>query len=305
MDRSAPKRAGFAPTRPNRYGGFGEEAPPTESQIRKQAKATKLNAELAQALRKSQKTGASESAPKSNKKKKIKQRTAANAENDLVKDVEADEEVVDEQSFCGAYAVPPSTAAAADDAVTLLDEFGKGNPFDRLQFGYSPAIAAEATAFHAPFVAKDWISQRKKFYTMCIVKKQKLHKANCEPLVTMFKLKRHWQSLSKFDAGLKGDAIDDDEAQQFLDLLAREQQQDQQPTSSTAAAADSSVEQREAKQNGKSARPRSEACAAKSVDGADAGEGAEASGRSGKQKKPRTEVVSVPAAAEAEDSSDE
>lgn len=82
------------------------------------------------------------------------------------------------------------------EAVIDLDYAGRGHPFDRLQFGYSPSDLEEAKAFHGNFTVQQWKVERSNNYRKSIIKQQKLVKLNCEPLVSMFKLKRHWAALT-------------------------------------------------------------------------------------------------------------
>lgn len=82
------------------------------------------------------------------------------------------------------------------EAVVDLDYAGRGHPFDRLQFGYSPSDLEEAKAFHGNFTVQQWKVERSNNYRKAILKNQKLVKPNCEPLVSMFKLKRHWAALT-------------------------------------------------------------------------------------------------------------
>lgn len=107
----------------------------------------------------------------------------------------------------------------------IVDEYGQGAASDRLQFGYAPAIYEEAVAFHSLISAKEWIANRKRNGQIAFVKKQKLHKPNCEPIVTMLKLKRYWSELnelgSKLREGTTGMSIDAADA--FLEALSAQQ----------------------------------------------------------------------------------
>ena len=44
------------------------------------------------------------------------------------------------------------------------DDYGRGAPTDRLVYGYSPAIVAEAVAFHSQYAAADWRRARKQHF---------------------------------------------------------------------------------------------------------------------------------------------
>lgn len=103
----------------------------------------------------------------------------------------------------------------------LLDAYGHGHPFDRLQFGYSPAVTPEAVAFHSRIDAKEWVALRSEMYRRCILKRQKLTRANCEPLTSMFKVKDHWKKTmtSSCRTSQVGDPMNVEEMEKFLAFL--------------------------------------------------------------------------------------
>ncbi|KAF8275974.1 hypothetical protein TcYC6_0014330 [Trypanosoma cruzi] len=112
---------------------------------------------------------------------------------------------------------------AHSDATVDVDEYGKGSPTDRLQFGYAPAIAAEAIAFHSVISAKKWIAERRKQTCIAIVKKQKLPRPNCEPMTSLLKLKEHWREKAQFVAELRGGGVGQDSADELLELFVSQQ----------------------------------------------------------------------------------
>lgn len=68
-----------------------------------------------------------------------------------------------------------SSAVVAAAAASTIDEYGKGHPSDRLVFGYSPAVTAEAVAFHSQFSPQQWRKARKdNFRTRCLRTGQQL-----------------------------------------------------------------------------------------------------------------------------------
>ena len=109
-----------------------------------------------------------------------------------------------------------------DDNIQVADSYGPGEPFDRLQFGYKPAIPAEAIAFHAATPAAKWIKRRKANYATTILKRQKLVKSHFEPVTSMFKLKDHWKQVAEFRNKQSG-KVDFDEAEEFLKFLTEKQ----------------------------------------------------------------------------------
>lgn len=104
-----------------------------------------------------------------------------------------------------------------------LDVYGKGLPTDRLQFGYAPAVLEEALDYHAQYTAADWVADRRRNYRAAIVQRQKLEPLNCEPFASVLKLKKHWESLSQFNADVNGGQVDMDQVDNVLDLLAAQQ----------------------------------------------------------------------------------
>ncbi|KPA85090.1 hypothetical protein ABB37_01496 [Leptomonas pyrrhocoris] len=118
-----------------------------------------------------------------------------------------------------------SAGATSSSALSEVDTYGNGSPTDRLQFGYSPAVAAEAAAFHSRFAAADWIAARKRNGHLVFAKKQKLSPLNCEPVTSILKLQRHWKKINAFQSDVhsgksKLKAADLD---QLLDMLASKQ----------------------------------------------------------------------------------
>lgn len=102
------------------------------------------------------------------------------------------------------------------------DEYGKGEPFDRLQFGYSPAIAAEAVAFHQQHPASQWVADRSQRWRSLFVQRHRLSASefNCEPISSLFKLKAHWRAQSTFQMASGANTnIDMHEAEEFLASL--------------------------------------------------------------------------------------
>lgn len=128
-------------------------------------------------------------------------------------------------------------AAAIDGAVSsssssiaLCDTYGRGSPTDRLQFGYSPAHAEEAVAFHRSTSAAHWIATRRRLGNICFIKKQKLHQLNCEPLTTMLALRKYWAQRQAYQTGVRKGVDEDgngwlqgDRADAFLEELAARQ----------------------------------------------------------------------------------
>nr|CCC53746.1 conserved hypothetical protein [Trypanosoma vivax Y486] len=98
----------------------------------------------------------------------------------------------------------PSASDPISGAAPVFDEYGKGSPSDRLQFGYAPAVSAEAIAFHSTISADAWISARRKNYWKAIIKQKPLERSNCEPLTSVLKLKKHWQNTKQFEAEVGG-----------------------------------------------------------------------------------------------------
>ncbi|CCW68560.1 unnamed protein product [Phytomonas sp. Hart1] len=109
-----------------------------------------------------------------------------------------------------------------------IDIYGKGSPTDRLQFGYAPAIAEEAIAFHSRYTARKWIEARRDLGRLAFVKKQKLPKTNCEPITSLLKLKNYWNRLEEFNTSLRGGHFNAQEADNLLEILASRQRVDNQ-----------------------------------------------------------------------------
>ncbi|RNF16857.1 hypothetical protein TcG_05974 [Trypanosoma cruzi] len=126
-----------------------------------------------------------------------------------------------QKALVSAFSAPHVNAHS--DATVDVDEYGKGSPTDRLQFGYAPAIAAEAIAIHSAIPAKKWIAERRKQTCIAIVKKQKLPRPNCEPMTSLLKLKEHWREKAQFVAELRGGGVGQDPADELLELFVSQQ----------------------------------------------------------------------------------
>lgn len=107
------------------------------------------------------------------------------------------------------------------------DEYGRGCPTDRLQFGYSPAVADEAVTFHSCISAANWVAQRKKNGRHVFVKKQRLAVPNNEPFSSVLKLQRHWNKVETFQTEVRGSRLKADDLDQLLDMLASKQRIDE------------------------------------------------------------------------------
>lgn len=125
-----------------------------------------------------------------------------------------------EQALAGAFRQQEQRGPASREEV---DAYGKGNPEDRLQFGYAPALAEEAIAFHSRISAHEWVSKRRESSRIAIKKGQKLAKPNCEPFASMLKLKNHWSNVSQFNVDRRGECVSAEEADSLLDMLAARQ----------------------------------------------------------------------------------
>jgi hypothetical protein len=87
-------------------------------------------------------------------------------------------EAVPELSSAALAAAAKQQAAAAFDAdaaaltaaLGSIDTAGRGGALDRLSFGYSPAVAAEAIAFHGTISAPSWVAERRRRYKRCCLK---------------------------------------------------------------------------------------------------------------------------------------
>lgn len=120
------------------------------------------------------------------------------------------------------------TAAAASDST--VDVYGNGSPTDRLQFGYSPAVAAEAVAFHARFTTAAWLADRKRNGRNVFAKKQKLALPNCEPVTSILKLQSHWRQINAFQSDVRGGAggkLKAEDLDKLVDMLASKQRVDE------------------------------------------------------------------------------
>lgn len=118
-----------------------------------------------------------------------------------------------------------ATAGASSSTISEVDTYGNGSPTDRLQFGYSPAVAAEAVAFHARFATSDWVAARRRNLQLTLVKKQKLTQLNCEPVTSILKLQRHWKQINAFQSDVRGgkSKLKAADLDQLLDMLASKQ----------------------------------------------------------------------------------
>ncbi|ORC86980.1 uncharacterized protein TM35_000241300 [Trypanosoma theileri] len=128
-------------------------------------------------------------------------------------------------ALANAFSSSHSSGGDADASAVEVDEYGKGCPTDRLQFGYAPAIAAEAVAFHNTISAKKWIDDRRRQGRITIVKKQKLTRPNCEPMTSLLKLKQHWRNTKQFLAEVRGSGsnVAQDAADDLLEMLVSQQ----------------------------------------------------------------------------------
>lgn len=116
-------------------------------------------------------------------------------------------------------AAAAAAAEVAAAAPAAEDDYGKGEPFDRLQFGYAPSIAIEAVTFHAATSAKKWLKQRRAAYAAACLRREPLAVPHFEPLLSMLKLRQHWKEAAAFQASFAGQAGVDDAAS-FLERLA-------------------------------------------------------------------------------------
>ncbi|KAK7195042.1 hypothetical protein NESM_000427000 [Novymonas esmeraldas] len=120
-------------------------------------------------------------------------------------------------------------SGAASASANSVDAYGTGSPTDRLQFGYSPAVAAEAVAFHARFTAEAWVAARKSAGRIAFVKKQKLEVPHCEPITSILKLQSHWKQLNLFQSGIHGSTgskLKADDLDRLVEMLASKQRID-------------------------------------------------------------------------------
>ncbi|KEG14787.1 hypothetical protein DQ04_00311230 [Trypanosoma grayi] len=127
------------------------------------------------------------------------------------------------EALRAALATAFSAPTTRVDDASAADEYGKGSPTDRLQFGYAPAIAAEAVAFHTAIPAKKWVADRRSQGRITFVKKQKLTRPNCEPMTSLLKLKEHWRSTAQFVAEVRGGDVGQDTADDLLEMLVSRQ----------------------------------------------------------------------------------
>jgi hypothetical protein len=119
----------------------------------------------------------------------------------------------------------PNANIAVSSTLGDVDAYGNGAPTDRLQFGYSPAVTAEAVAFHSRFATDDWLAARKRNGHLAFVKKQKLSTLNCEPITSILKLQRHWKKINAFQSDVRGgkSKLKATDLDQLLDMLASKQ----------------------------------------------------------------------------------
>ncbi|GET90235.1 hypothetical protein, conserved [Leishmania tarentolae] len=117
-------------------------------------------------------------------------------------------------------------SGAASASENTLDTYGNGSPTDRLQFGYSPSVVAEAVAFHSRFTKDAWVTARKRNGRMVFVKKQKLKVTNCEPITSILKLQSHWRRMNAFQSDVRGETVRKLKAEDLdmlVDMLASKQ----------------------------------------------------------------------------------
>jgi len=96
----------------------------------------------------------------------------------------------------GRDALAQSEQPPQEDGVVAGDQYGLGHPFDRLQFGYSPAVTAEAVAFYQQFPLNEWLRKRRENFTRAIIKKQKLK--HLESLESFLSENASFRSSSRF-----------------------------------------------------------------------------------------------------------
>jgi hypothetical protein len=123
------------------------------------------------------------------------------------------------------------------DDETNIDVYGASSPFDRLQFGYLPANADEAIAFHKRTSAAAWVAQRKEGYTAHVVKKTRKQPPHFESLSAYFKLRNHWKAASAFQQKGAG-AGNVSAAEEFLQQLGLVEDSLPEPTTPKAGAVD-------------------------------------------------------------------
>ncbi|KAG5500035.1 hypothetical protein GH5_04177 [Leishmania sp. Ghana 2012 LV757] len=119
--------------------------------------------------------------------------------------------------------VEGGSSSATENSV---DAYGNGSPTDRLQFGYSPSVAAEAVAFHARFTKDAWVTARRRNARIVFFKKKKLDVTNCEPITSLLKLQSHWKRTNAFESGVRGGAVSRLKAEdldKLVDMLASKQ----------------------------------------------------------------------------------
>jgi hypothetical protein len=105
----------------------------------------------------------------------------------------------------------------------LCDVYGKGDPTDRLQFGYSPASIDEAIAYHGLFPTGQWVDERRRRYAIAITKRKAMHCPTLEPIESVFKLKTHWDSAASYQKQAATHATTlADGAEDFLALLSHQ-----------------------------------------------------------------------------------
>ncbi|KAG5500622.1 hypothetical protein JKF63_03718 [Porcisia hertigi] len=115
---------------------------------------------------------------------------------------------------------------AASNSERTVDTYGNGSPTDRLQFGYSPSITAEAVAFHARFTKDAWVAARRRNGRVVFVKKQRLELTNCEPVTSILKLQSHWKQTNAFQSDARGGVggtLKAEDLDKLVDMLASKQ----------------------------------------------------------------------------------
>lgn len=80
-----------------------------------------------------------------------------------------------------------------------VDEYGKGLPTDRLQFGYAPSVTEEAVCFHSQIPASVWIADRRRLAKNIYGKRQRgsADCDHCERLTSVLKLRDYWKTQSE------------------------------------------------------------------------------------------------------------
>ncbi|KAG5474534.1 hypothetical protein LSCM1_03321 [Leishmania martiniquensis] len=130
------------------------------------------------------------------------------------------------QALAKALSHKAAEGGASSTSENSVDTYGNGSPTDRLQFGYSPSVAAEAIAFHARFTKDAWVAARKCNARIVFVKKQKLDSTNCEPISSVLKLQSHWRRTNAFQSDVRGGVkskLKAEDLDKLVEMLAAKQ----------------------------------------------------------------------------------